>query len=78
MVSRVTQTFPRRICSALDEHSYQKNNIELSRIATQKHKLKDLLKDNYDSSLSESQNMIANGWLQVYDCGTIKMEYHKT
>ena len=54
MVSRVTQTFPRRICSALDEHSYQ------------------------DSSLSESQNMIANGWLQVYDCGTIKMEYHKT
>ena len=57
---------------------YYKNNIELSRIATQKHKLKDLLKDNYDSSLSESQNMIANGWLQVYDCGTIKMEYHKT
>jgi hypothetical protein len=41
---------------------------KLSRITCQKHKLKDLL-DNFDSNLSESENMLNNKWFRVYDVG---------
>jgi len=43
-----------------------------SRIAFQKHKLKDKLKV-FDPSLSESENMYLNGYLKIYDAGNLKM-----
>lgn len=46
----------------------------VNRLAAQKHKLPKLLK-NYDDSLSESQNMEANGFLRIYDCGNFKVEW---
>lgn len=56
-------------------YKYYKHNIELNRIAAQKHRLPELLGDKFNSSETESQNMIRNGWLQVYDCGTIKVQW---
>ena len=46
----------------------------LSRYQCQKHKLSKLL-ENYDPSLSESENMSINGYTKVYDCGTLKLLY---
>lgn len=54
----------------------QGENI-LNRIAAQKHKLPKLLGDNFDESKTESQNMIDNGWFQIYDCGNLKLEFYK-
>lgn len=56
---------------------YIKNDKVMNRISAQKHKLQKLLGDKFDSNKTESQNMIDNGWLQVYDCGTIKMQYKR-
>jgi hypothetical protein len=36
----------------------------------QKHRLKDLL-EKFDANLSERENMRANGWHQIYDCGNL-------
>ena len=48
---------------------FQPSKIELhSRIKFQKHKLNKLL-TNFDSSLTEVENMHANGWLRIFDCG---------
>ncbi len=41
-----------------------------SRQKFQKHKLSNLL-DNFDSELSESQNMLMNGYDRIYDCGNL-------
>lgn len=46
--------------------------IRISRFITQKHKLKDLLKEKFDDSLSENENMINAGYSKIYDCGNIK------
>jgi hypothetical protein len=46
----------------------------LTRYQTQKHKLKDLLGDNFDQSESEVNNMLRNKWKRVYDCGHAKYE----
>jgi len=43
----------------------------LNRFNFQKYKLNDLLK-NYDSSISEFQNMKNNGYRRIYDCGSSK------
>lgn len=54
-----------------------------SRYECQKHKLRGFL-ENYDDSLTEKENMFANGWRIMYDCGTNKYIYkinnlmHKT
>lgn len=49
---------------------YYKSGMILQRQSAQKHKLKTLLgEDQYDSSLSESQNMANDRWLKVWDCG---------
>lgn len=45
-----------------------KKNDVYSRVAFQKHKLKDKL-DNFDDSLTEYQNMLNNGWDRYWDCG---------
>lgn len=49
-------------------YSYYKNGRLLSRYQCQKHKLKSLL-SNFDSSLSERENMQKNGYGTIYDCG---------
>ena len=56
-------------------YSYFKENRKLNRIAAQKHKLADLLgEENFDPNLSETENMIANRYFQIYDCGNLKMK----
>ena len=52
-------------------YSYYKQNIKLNRTQTQKSKLSTIL-DNYEPTKTEKQNMLDNGWLIVYDCGTLK------
>lgn len=48
-----------------------KNNEILSRYQTQKHNLKDILKDKFDPTKSEDENMINNGYYQIFDCGNL-------
>ena len=66
------------ISETAPSYKYYKQDIELNRITAQKHKLKELLGKQFKESETESQNMIRNGWLQVYDCGTIKVKYERT
>lgn len=56
---------------------YVKNGEVLSRIVCQKHKLQKLLGENFDSSLSETANMLMNGWNKLYDCGNLKVQFRK-
>lgn len=49
-----------------------KNDIFLGRRNTMKHKLKDLLGDNFNPNESESANMLLNGYYRVWDCGHAK------
>lgn len=53
---------------------FEHNNI-LSRNKCQKHKLKQLLGNNFDDSLSEVNNMLNNGYNRVFDCGNMVFEY---
>ena len=39
-----------------------------NRVKFQKHKLSTIL-ENFDSDLTEKENMLNNGWRIVYDCG---------
>ena len=56
---------------------YAREGEILSRYQCQKHKLAKLL-ENYDPSLTETDNMILNGYFKVYDCGTLKLIYKKS
>ena len=56
-------------------YKYYKNNVELTYIDIQKYTLPKLLGIDFNPNETESQNMQRCGWLQVYDCGTIKMKY---
>jgi len=47
---------------------FKDSNILYSRIKFQKHKLKNLL-DNFDSSKTEMENMIDNGYRVIFDSG---------
>ena len=58
-------------------YKYIQGERILNRIAAQKHKLSKLLGDNFDERKTESQNMIDNGWLQIYDCGNLKLKFCK-
>ena len=75
-----------------DGSGYENNNFELigqsspnyfyfkglnleSRIKYQKHKLNALL-ENFDSNLSEQENMINNGYLRIFDCGNLKFKWN--
>lgn len=54
---------------------YVENNgsfKSLSRNQCQKHKLNELLGDMFDPELTETENMISNGYLKIYDCGNLK------
>ena len=48
---------------------YTKDDIVLSRYQCQKHKLKNLLGNEYDCDLTEKENMIKVGYHKVFDCG---------
>ena len=47
-----------------------------SRMKYQKHKLVNLL-ENFDSNLSEYENMVNNGFTKIWDCGNLKLKYIK-
>lgn len=47
---------------------YTKGSEVISRFGAQKHKLRKLLK-NFDESKTEKENMLANGYNRIYDCG---------
>ena len=64
------------LSESVPSYFYIKDDKVLSRYQCQKHKLAKLL-ENYEPSLSESDNMILNGYLKVYDCGTMKLIYRK-
>lgn len=51
---------------------YYKSGLILSRQKCQKHKLFKIL-DNYNPTLTESQNMWNNGFTKVYDAGHLKL-----
>lgn len=53
---------------------YFKNNEIISRYKSQKSKLGKLL-ENYNSDLTEYQNMLENGYHRVWDCGTLVFKY---
>lgn len=57
-------------------YKYIKNNNVYSRQKFQKHKLKNKL-DNFDESLSESENMFNNGFRRIWDCGNFKFLWSK-
>ncbi len=48
---------------------YTKNGKILSRYQCQKHKLKDILGENYDETKTEISNMIDNEYRILWDCG---------
>ena len=48
-----------------------KNGHRLSRYQAQKSKLKKLLGENFIESLTETENMIFNGYRQIFDAGNI-------
>lgn len=53
---------------------FKNNNLAklYHRSTFQKHKLRKIL-TNFDEILTEYENMKNNGYLQIYDCGTLKM-----
>ena len=52
-----------------------KGTLFYTRYQTQKHKLKKLLGDDFNPELSESENMISNGFHKIYDCGNLIFVY---
>lgn len=54
---------------------YQKYTTIYSRFMCQKHKLKTLLGEAFDDSLTEKENMIKEGFQMIYDCGNLKYCY---
>lgn len=56
-------------------YMYFKNNRLYNRMKFQKFKLSKIL-ENYDPSKTEFENMDANKYLRIYDCGTIKVEWN--
>lgn len=49
---------------------------KLSRFQCQKHKLSKIL-DNFNENLSEKDNMFNNKYLQIYDCGNLKLKWER-
>lgn len=60
--------------STKPNYVYRKGDQILTRVACQKHRLAKLLK-NFDCSKSEYENMVADGWVKLYDCGNLKVMY---
>lgn len=60
------------VATTKPNYFYKKNSLILSRMQCQKHKLPALLKDKFKPGLTERENMISNGYVQVYDAGNHK------
>ena len=58
-------------------YAYYYYTNKINEIDIKNYKLSNLLGDKYNENENEIQNMMRCGWLQVYDCGTIKVEYNK-
>ncbi len=48
---------------------------QISRLKAQKHKLKTFLKV-FDENLTETENMLKNGYVQIFDCGNLVFVYN--
>lgn len=69
---QISQSDPSYVWSTLDDTLYY------NRVSCQKSNLKHLLHDDkIDLSMTERQIMIEHGFVQVYDCGVIRWEWHK-
>jgi len=55
---------------------YIKNGVVLSRLQTMKHKLCKVL-DKFDDSISAHDNMTNEGWLRVWNCGSLQYKLIK-
>lgn len=65
-----------RLANDSPSYWYYKHNVGLlSRYQCQKHKLPKLLGHGFDQSLSETANMAANGFLKIYDAGSLTYEF---
>lgn len=62
------------ISQSSPNYKYIKKNRIINRLQAQKYKLPKLLA-NFDENKTESQNMIDNHWLKIYDCGNLKLEF---
>ena len=49
----------------------------VSRNRCQKHKLKKILGDKFNSELSESENMLSAGYHRIFDCGNMVFAYER-
>lgn len=65
------------VSSSPPSYFYSNNDLKrINRIQCQKHKLVALLgEDKVDINKTEVENMIANGYTRIFDCGTDKWEY---
>lgn len=59
----------RKIGVTFPGYRWANHHESIPRYKTQKHKLKELLGEGFDAGLTESENMMNNGWAKVYDCG---------
>jgi hypothetical protein len=55
-------------------YQWYKGTQMLTRYQTQKHKLKEVLDEYFDSSMTESKNMFSNGYRRIWDCGNLVYE----
>lgn len=53
---------------------YFKPGILLPRYKAQKHKLKAILGNKFNPELSETENMLSNNFLKIFDCGNLVFE----
>ena len=56
-------------------YKWIRNEEVISRQQAQKSRLPKLLGEAYNPDLTEAENMAANGWFRVFDCGNLKMEW---
>lgn len=58
----------------LPSYNWVKNDIILSRFQCQKSKIKEIKLEKFNKSLSETENMLLNGFSKIYDCGNMVFE----
>ena len=61
----------KKIRNVKPNYYWTKNQIKFSRYQCQKHKLSDILKNDFNPNLSETENMRLNGYDKIYDCGNL-------
>ena len=54
---------------------YVRGIEKYNRYQCQKHKLKNILGECFDENLTETENMIFNGFSKVFDCGNLVFTY---